>query len=202
MELLEKEQIITSLNSTESDSLFISPLLDLKQIGETSIDLRLGYDFLVSVLTRKPYINLQSVDEDYRDISTYFQTTRREIGDRFILYPNQIALTTTLEYVSLPNNMYADILTRSSFTRLGIHVNTMIQPGFRGCFSVELFNYGNNAVELIVGSRMFQIRLFSINVSRSYGSISNRKYIGNVRPTPSKANEDIDLLVLDKIENY
>ena len=73
----------------------------------------------------------------YRGIGSFFQATRRELGDRFVLYPHQMVLATTLEYVSLPADIYADLLTRSSFNRLGIHLSTMIQPGFRGCFPLD-----------------------------------------------------------------
>jgi len=201
MQLLDKNEIEKSLESEDEDSLFIDPLLDASQIGEVTIDLRLGYDFLVSILTRKPYIGISKSESDYRGLSSYFQKTRREVGEKFILYPNQVVLTTTLEYVSLPSNTYADVLTRSSYTRLGIKMNTMVQPAWRGCFPVELTNQGNNAVELVVGSRVFQTRLFNVgNTSDYLASNSKRKYIANVRPIVSRANSDHDLETLNKIE--
>lgn len=202
MELLNKQQIQESLNSEDANSLFIDPLLDENQIGNVTVDLRLGYDFLVSILTRNPYIELQKKgDILHRGISTFFQETRRELGDRFILYPNQVVLTTTLEYISLPTDTYADILSRSSYTRLGIHINTMVQPGFKGCFPIELYNHGNNAIELLPGSRICQARFFSSNKDHSYcGPGTNRKYYGDIRPTASKADQDGDLIVLGKIK--
>lgn len=196
MELLSKNTIIESLESDKPDSLFIDPLLETSQIGEVTIDLRLGYDFLVSILTRKPYIGFSTQD---RSISSYFQQTRRELGDTFVLYPNQVVLTTTLEYISLPASVYTDVLTRSSYTRLGISMNTMVQPGFRGGLPIELFNHSNNAVELVVGSRMFQIRLFQLDGAKDYLDASPRKYFGNVRPVPSKADTDTDLPILRRI---
>lgn len=201
MELLTEIQLQTSLASTEEDSLFIDPLLDRRQINGVTIDLRLGYDFLVSILTRKPSIELGARDSQaYRGIGSYFQETRRELGDKFILYPGQLVLGTTLEYVSLPSNVYADILSRSSYTRLGIHMNTMVQPGFRGCIPLELFNHGNNAVELVVGSRVCQARLFQLTDQSSYMAAEKpRKYYGDVRPTVSKADDDHDLVVLTNI---
>ena len=202
MQLLNKDQINESIKSNEDDSLFIDPLLDDGQIGEVTIDLRLGYDFLVSILTRKPYIGVSRSKPSYRGLASYFQKTRRELGDKFILYPNQVVLTTTLEYISLPSDIYADLLTRSSYTRLGININTMIQPGFRGCMPVELTNQGNNAVELVVGSRVFQSRLFKLNESKNYFSEKhNRKYLANVRPIVSKADFDNDIDILDIISS-
>jgi dCTP deaminase len=200
MELLSKDEILARLGTTGVKALHIDPLLESDQIGNVSIDLRLGCDFLVSVLTRKPYISALKSEQNFRGINSYFQPTRREFGDSFVLYPNQVALATTLEYIGLPGDVYADVLTRSSYIRLGIPLNTMIQPGFRGCFSVELFNAGNNPVELLVGSRIFQARLFSVSFSSEYsaGQVA-RKYLGNVRPTASRAADDPDLPRLSRI---
>jgi dCTP deaminase len=74
----------------------------------------------------------------------------------------------------------------------------MIQPGYRGCFPIELFNESNNPVELIVGSRVFQARLFSVPFKSDYRA-GSRKYLGNVRPMPSRAADDPDLERLVRI---
>lgn len=195
-----KAEILERLARDDASGLWIEPLLDEKQIGEVTVDLRLGYDFLVSIVTRRPYIGIARDDERFRPISTYFQPTRRELGERFILYPDQVVLATTLEYIALPSDCYADVLTRSSYTRLGIALGTMVQPGFRGCFSVELFNHGNNPIELVVGAKMFQMRLTKLADGLTYGGL-DRKYFGNVRPTPSRAADDDDLHRLRSISD-
>ncbi|MBP2490926.1 dCTP deaminase [Rhizobium leguminosarum] len=195
-----KKEILERLERDDGLGLWIEPLLEAKQIGELTVDLRLGYDFLVSIVTRRPYIGIARDNERFRAISTYFQPTRREVGERFILYPDQVVLATTLEYIALPSDCYADVLSRSSYTRLGISVNTMVQPGFRGCFSVELFNHGNNPVELVVGAKMFQMRLTKLADGMAYGGLE-RKYFGNVRPTPSRAADDDDLARLRSISD-
>lgn len=189
---MRREEILERFEKPGPNGLWIEPLLDKAQIGEVTIDLRLGYDFLVSIVTRRPFIGVARGDSGFRSVGSYFQPTRRELGERFILYPDQIVLTTTLEYVALPVDTFADVLTRSSYTRLGIAVNTMIQPGYRGCFSIELFNHGNNPVELIVGAKMFQMRLTKMDGPAAYGGVE-RKYFGNVRPTPSRAADEEDV---------
>ena len=194
MRLLDRDNILASLESSDSNSLFLDPLLDSAQVGNVTVDLRLGYDFLVSVLTRKPLISVADVPPQRRGIGSYFQETRRELGERFVLYPGQLVVTTTLEYLALPSNYYVDVLSRSSYTRLGVHVNTMVQPGFRGCVPLELFNHGNNAVELVVGSRICQARFFELESEGRYMEESpQRKYYGDVRPTVSKADRDPEL---------
>lgn len=199
MQLLTRSDIVERIERQGDTAIHISPLLDESQIGEVSIDLRLGYDFLVSINTRKPFINTSRDGNDYRPVSTYFNPTRREIGDRFMLYPGQVVLTTTLEYVSMPVDCYADLLSRSSYNRLGLQINTMFQPGYRGCLSAELFNHGNSAVELVVGSRIFQTRFFALPEATEYEGAGARKYIGNVRPVPSAAADDWDSDQLSRI---
>jgi dCTP deaminase len=76
----------------------------------------------------------------------------------------------------------------------------MIQPGYRGCFPIELFNESNNPVELVVGSRIFQTRLFKGSFKSNYNSAAApRKYLGNVRPTASRAADDPDMQRLFRI---
>ena len=201
MSILTKVEINESLQSEDPDSLFLIPLLEENQVGNVTVDLRLGYDFLVSIFTRNPHISIAEAEGvHHRGVESYFQETRREIGERFVLYPNQVVLTTTVEYLSLPKNMYADILSRSSYTRLGIHVNTMVQPGFKGCIPLELFNHGNNAVELVVGSRICQARFFRNGNNKGYITGQEvRKYYGDVRPSVSKADCDGEI---EKLKNW
>jgi dCTP deaminase len=187
-----KKDLLVRLGKNDPTGLWIAPMLDDTQIGDLTVDLRLSYDFLVSIVTRRPYIGITRDDERFRAISSYFEPTRRELGEHFMLYPDQVVLATTLEYIALPRDCYADVLTRSSYTRLGITVNTMVQPGFRGCFSIELFNHGNNPIELVVRAKMFQMPLTQLPESVIYGGLE-RKYFGNVRPTPSRAADDSDL---------
>lgn len=201
MELLNKAALIESLKADTPDSLFIDPILDPEQqIGEVTIDLRLGYDFQVSVTTRKASIDLSREDVGHRPIATYFQETRRNLGDKFVLYPHQVVIANTVEYVSLPSDTFADILSRSSYTRLGVHINTMVQPNYRGCITLELFNHGNTPIELVVGCRLVQARFFKCDASHQYlRNGSERKYLGDVRPTISRADNDADLNILRKL---
>lgn len=200
MQLLTGPEIATSLASVEEKSLFVEPLLDRSQIGAISIDLRLGYDFLVSVLTRRPAIETFPPENvRKRGIQSYFQETRRRLGERFVLYPHQVVLSSTVEYLSLPPNIFAEIVIRSSYGRLGIGISTRMQPGWRGCVPLEIFNHGNTPVEMVVGSRFCQAHLYKIEADMDYVGGGPRKYFGTVRPTVSKADEDSELSRLSKM---
>jgi len=74
----------------------------------------------------------------------------------------------------------------------------MVQPGFKGCVPIELYNHGNNAIELVVGSRICQMRFFKMAEDANYMNDANmRKYYGDVRPAASRADQDKDLPVLE-----
>src|SRR5260370_10196916 len=100
MKLLSGKAILDALESSDPESLFIAPLVERdSQVNATGVDLRLGYDFLVSIMSRRPAVELAPRrDLDRRSISSFFQETRRDLGDLFLLYPNQVVLATTLEY--------------------------------------------------------------------------------------------------------
>lgn len=199
MTIITKDELKRLLNSNDDEQIFLDPILEDDQIGNISIDLRLGYDFLVSVNTRAPYVSLNR-GSNYRSPRSYFQDTRRDLGEGFLVYPGQLVLTTSLEYIRLPNDVYAEIITRSSYNRLGIRISTTLQLGFRGCVPLEIVNDSNNSVEIIVGSRMVQAKFYRIGEKLDYGVSGNRKYYGNVFPMASRAAEDKDIEKLLRIK--
>lgn len=194
MSLLTKTQLNPRINSGKTDQIFISPILEQSQIGSVSVDLRLGCDFLVSVLSRHASITIDG-ERNSSVADTFFQPTRRDLGEAFTVHPAQTVLATSLEYVGLPDSVYADVVGRSSFNRLGLGIHSTFQPGFRGCISIELHNHSNIPVELIVGCKIAQARFFTVDHPEEYYGATDgrRKYIGHVRPVVSRASRDPDL---------
>lgn len=178
--------------------LFIRPLLEPEnQIQNIGIDFRLGYDFLVAIQGREAVIHASLNPEDRPDVNEFFQPTRRQLGETFILHPNQTVLATTLEFVKLPDDIFLMLFMRSSYTRLGLSVSTIVQPGFCGCISLELNNQNHTPVNLTVGARVLQAVAFSVT-STTYFS-NPRKYMCNVRPEPSAVIHDGDLVLLNQL---
>src|SRR5919199_6949089 len=140
------------IKSRLDKDIFIRPLLDKeKQINEASVDFRLGYDFMVNVHSRDAYMNASLNTESglrQRDIRYFFQESRRQLGETFILHPNQTVLATSLEYVKLPNDVLVMLFMRSSYSRLGLSISTILQPGYCGCISLELTNSNSTPVNL------------------------------------------------------
>ncbi|RIJ48823.1 dCTP deaminase [Maribellus luteus] len=181
----------------KQEKLIISPLLDNSQINEMTIDFRLGYDFLVSIQGRHPYLNSASHIPTDGAFYHFFQETRRNFGDTFLFHPGQTVLGATLEYVKLPENVSAILSPRSSYNRLGINLSTVIQPGYCGCFSLEITNTSHNPIKVRVGATMFQARFVKTKKTNYFSK--ERKYICSVKPEISGANKDQDLKLLELI---
>ncbi len=116
-------------------SLIISPLLSDHQVGETSIDFSLGCDFLVSIQGRGAYLDANlNYPNQIASISSFFQETRRVVGETFLLHPNQSILSSSLEYIKMPKNVSALLTMRSSYSRLGLLISSSIQPGYCAAF--------------------------------------------------------------------
>ena len=171
------------------------PLTDEKQIQPSSIDMRLGDEFKVFKVIRKPYIDPKDPD----DISSYMESTVVPEGEAFIIHPNEFALATTLEYVKVPDDLVARVEGRSSMGRLGVtmHVTAgFIDPGFEGNITLEISNIGAMPVALYPGQRVCQI-VFETMTSPSempYGHPDrNSKYMGQTRPESSRVKLDYEL---------
>lgn len=172
----------------KSERLVVRPLMDMSQIGDVSLDLRLGQDFLVSYLGRD--VSIDATGETInKPLNIFFDETRRMVGETFVFHPNQVVLCSTLEYVKLPDNLFMSLSARSSYSRLGFSLSTIVQPGYCGCVSVELVNTGNVPVKVLVGARIIQATFFRVNGETNYLH-SQRKYLCQVRPEVSRAPED------------
>lgn len=194
---LSKIEIETLIASKE---LIVRPMLEVDQIGAIFIDLRLGTDFLLTFQGRHSAIDV-TVDVGRGSVSKYFQESRRLVGSPFLFHPLQTVLCSTLEYIKLPENIFMELSMRSSYSRLGISLATIVQPGYCGCASLELTNVNNTPVQITVGSRIVQARLVRIDEAHSYFK-SSRKYICQVRPEVSQAGKDLESIKLIKLRDY
>jgi dCTP deaminase len=131
-----------------SERLVVTPILDAGQIGEASIDVRLGNGFIAIRRARTKGIKVTPsgiwAPGDYKEnISLSYK-------GRIILHPDEFMLGSTLEYICLPPDMMAYVIGKSSLGRLGLIIATAthVAPGFRGTLTLELSNVGTVPIEL------------------------------------------------------
>lgn len=163
--MLLHEEILSRLDDPSPlKRLIITPILDReKQIGPGSVDLRLGSEFLEiarqsnSVMdpVGKPMATRAFVEQDRKSYVP--------LGGAFVLHPGQFVLGSTLEFLGLPPDLGGQVLSRSSWGRLGLLVATAVavQPGFRGALTLELVNAGSVPIVLRPGLRVAQLQLWS-----------------------------------------
>lgn len=183
-------------DNLKSKNLIITPVLEKNQIKDIGIDLRLGTKFKVSRQTRKAYI---SINDD--QLHKFFDETQREFGEDFILFPGQLVLANTFEYIKIPKNLIGHLFSRSSINRLGIRISSIIQPGYRGTLTLELLNKGENPINLKVGMRLVQLLLSKVNSddnTTSYYQNNDSKYFCNIEPKISKISKDKEIFKLNK----
>jgi dCTP deaminase len=158
--ILSKKKILLELQN----NLVVYPLLDKeKQVDKCSMDIRLGNEFIVTKLPAVTHIN--PIDLNYELKSSEFQSRIYiPLGEPFVLHPRQFVLGSTLEYFVMPKNIMGLVLGRSSWGRLGLIIATAskIDPGFKGCITLELTNLGNIPIFLYPASRIGQLVFYYI----------------------------------------
>ena len=179
----------------EEGKIVIDPLKDEQQIQPSSVDMRLGDEFKVFKVIRKPYID----PKDEEDIAEYMESSTVPEGEAFIIHPNEFALATTQEYVKVPDDLVARVEGRSSMGRLGVtmHVTAgYVDPGFEGRITLEISNIGAMPVALYPGQRVCQLVFETMTTPAElpYGHPKrNSKYMEQLKPESSRVKLDYEL---------
>jgi len=185
-----------------SNRIIITPILDNSQINEGLVDLRLGYEF---ILTRKTEFSILDIIEPElsNTIKNYQEKISVNFKDGLILHPNQFILGSTLEYIKLPNNIIGYLFGRSSWGRLGLVIATatLINPGFAGVITLELTNVGEVPIKLYPSLRIAQISFHKCDFKKKTNErkkIKSRKYFGSTSPSFSEIYKDSDICLIEK----
>lgn len=159
-----------------------SPNIDDRQLGDTSIDLRLGYKF-TKLRQSDVIIPLAKGIKQIADTGLWDEETFKEkdkFGKRmsYCLDPNEFILALTYEHVWIPRNLIARVEGRSTYARFGISMHETapwLQPGWDGQITLEIRNSGPSRIELVpMDDRPCQITFFrlssELSADQGYGS--------------------------------
>jgi deoxycytidine triphosphate deaminase len=155
--VLTAAAIESRLGPPGEGSLVVTPLVP-GFAKDAALDVRLGNQFIVFERRRITHLDPLDADSDPRSIQAQVELRWDE---NFVLHPNELVLASTLEYFVLPDDLSAQVITRSSYGRLGLLTATavLIHPRFRGCLTLELVNLSNLPLELKPGERIAQVLL-------------------------------------------
>lgn len=183
--VLTEQDIRDRLNGKPGDvhTLVITPLV--KELDKDSIDLRLGGCFFAPRVHRTPCFvpGLTNVLHLYSEEYVPY-------GSYLVLPAHHTVLGSTLEYVKLPSDVSGQILTKSSWARTFITIETApwIHPLYRGCLTLEIANVSNTPVVLYPGVKIAQLVLMRTmgDISEDGRDEASGTYIGPVRPEPAQ----------------
>jgi dCTP deaminase len=172
-----------------SGRLIVDPL-DLDCIQPASIDLHLDRVFRVFRLSHRAHIDVREPVEALTEVV--------EIDDEtpFLLQPDEFVLASTLETITLPDDIVGRLDGRGSLGRLGLLVHAtagFVDPGWTGKLTLELSNASKMPIAIYYGMKIAQISFLRLStpVERPYGSPGlGSKYQGQQEPTASRAYED------------
>jgi dCTP deaminase len=169
--------------------LVVTPF-DPAAVQPASIDVRLDRAFRVFRNSRYPFIDVRKPMEDLTELVEVSD------DDPFILHPGEFVLASTLERLTLPDDIVARVEGKSSLGRLGLMVHATagyVDPGWSGHLTLELSNAANLPITLYYRMKIGQISFLRLTtpVDRPYGSSElGSKYQGQHQPTASRAYQD------------
>ena len=190
----------------EHRKIIIDPLPENIQIQPASVDLRCGDNWTYfkpperspwfkpdGLVSRKAESQLAEIliDPD-EDVTKHMRYTQ---ADDFILPSHGFVLGSTIERITMPNDIVGRVEGRSSLGRLGLMVHITagyIDPGFQGQITLEFFNASNRPIRLRKGKRICQISFESMTCAarEPYGKKKGSKYQGQDGATPSRIHKD------------
>jgi dCTP deaminase len=82
-------------------------------------------------------------------------------ADEVLIPPNSFALTRSIEYIRMPENVLGIALGKSTYARCGIVVNvTPLEPGWEGHVTLEISNTTPLPAKVYAGEGIVQIVFF------------------------------------------
>jgi len=193
MSVLSADELVDRIcryDAADPKRIFIVPTPRRESIKDTSIDMMLGNHFIVTRTARFSALDACR-EETERDIALYQERVIVPFGKQLVLHPGTFILGVTWQYIGLPNDIYAQVVARSTWGRAGLTVATavVIHPYFSGCLTLELVNNGNAPIVLYPGSRVAQM-IFMHTEPGKISAAGASKYFGMTEPGFTRLHDE------------
>jgi dCTP deaminase len=152
----------------------------------SSVDVRVDRLFRVFRNSRYPFIDVKQEMEELTEL------VEVDPDEAFILHPGEFVLGSTLERITLPDDLVARLEGKSSLGRLGLLIHStagFIDPGWDGHVTLELSNVANLPITIYYGMKIGQLSFVQLSepAEHPYGTGTlGSKYQGQAGPTPSR----------------
>ncbi len=160
---LIKEEILDYIDRQE---ISFTPALDSFQMQAHSIDLRLGYTFMVPKLWGLTEKGREAFFIDYLDNRQRFEVVELEHKQFFDLLPKESVVASTLEEVKIPNDLMAVLYPRSSVNRKGLSVDLsgIVDAGYEGRLLIPITNNtSSQVIRIYPGERICQLVFYPLS---------------------------------------
>ncbi len=159
-------------NMIRSQRLVIKPFHH-ELIRENGMDLRLDMEMARHNPKLNPDFILDPENEEH--VAKEYVIERNEKG--LVINPHEQVLMSTYEYIKLPNNLMGFVELRSTWARHGLLLPpTIIDAGFEGNVTLEVFNAGETKILLKPGMRFAHV-IFAATLNPVKNAYSG-KYLG------------------------
>jgi dCTP deaminase len=160
-------------------------------IQPASVDLHLDKKLLTFKSQRYPaYIDVR------RNLDHLNELVELEEDNAFFLNPGELVLVSTLESITLPDDIVGRLEGKSSLSRIGLVIHSTagyVDPGWQGHLTIQLSNVAKLPITLYYKMKIGQISFLKLTspVDRLYGTAElGSKYQGQTEPTASKYHEN------------
>lgn len=167
--------------------------LDPACIQPASVDVRLDRKLLVFRNWQPPfYIDVK------KDLEGLTEIVEIEDEKPFFLQPGEFVLASTLEDITIPDDIVGRLEGKSSLGRIGLLIHSTagyVDPGWRGHLTLELSSVAKLPITLYCGMKIGQISFLRLTTvaERLYGDESlGSKYQGQTEPTESRFYQDFE----------
>ena len=160
---------------------------DPAMVQPSSVDVRLDKFFRLFDNHKYPVIDPAA---DQPELTRLIEV---EPDEGFVLHPGEFVLGSTLETVTLPDDLAARVEGKSSLGRLGLLTHAtagFVDPGFSGHVTLELSNVATLPIRLWPGMKIGQLCFFRLSspAEHPYGSAAyGSHYQGQRGPTASRS---------------
>jgi dCTP deaminase len=186
------------------NSLCITPLPNLEELktsGSASVDLRLGTWFMT---LREARMTHMAPDDQMPESHPQLTKTHYvRFGGRYTLHPGSFVLSSTLEWIRLPNNLAAYVIGRSSWGRRGLIIATAtgVHPCFTGCLTLELTNVGELPICIYPGMTICQLFFHQVQPGES-DATDHSQFVCTRKPSVGEIRLKNDLFAWNLANAY
>ncbi len=159
MSVITKNNILERI---KKGNIVFKPEIDSFQLQEHSVDLRLGFTFMIPKMWHLTVKGRESLDITHFDKENkeLFEIIELEQGQYFDLLPQEHVIVSTFESIKIPNDLMAVLYPRSSTNRKGLSLDLtgIIDSGYEGQLVLPIRNNTRSqTVRLYPGERLCQV---------------------------------------------